>query len=138
MGDRRSPVPGLNAGNADIAGNAGNGICLPRPLARLLSRRKPDKGPVVAFQSAPGVSACRPEGPWEQSPGFSLGTHVFRARRSEGSQEKDRFGAMVAMTILVSGPAESIAPTVLQTSRLNNQQPRLKPGHPAKAWAMFP
>jgi hypothetical protein len=34
------------------------------------------------------VSGCRPEGPWELSPGFSLGCRLVWRMRSEGPRER--------------------------------------------------
>ena len=46
-------------------------------------RRKPQGG----IRRSTGVSRLRPEGPWELSPGFSLGGVTINATSPEGAEE---------------------------------------------------
>jgi multiple sugar transport system substrate-binding protein len=65
-----------------------------------------------------GVSACRPEGPRELSPGFSLGWLCFWHVRSEGPRESYHVGLSKSPITHPNRFFEFALQTVLQTGRL--------------------
>jgi hypothetical protein len=72
-------------------------------------------------------SADRPEGPWEHSPGFSLGLHVCNALGLKDRRKRERqIGSGSRSNLRYAAIASFLA--VFQTPCAKEQRPRLKPG----------